>query len=163
MNRPILATMGIVVAVACAGAAPPRHPGEPDPEPPKMVYHHFNVILKGDKRTSQDMRKLLAPLVLAKVQLITPDDEFSRMNGPKWRQYRVYIRTREPYEKVQAVIKAKPGVFRVWAPPPDISPRTVTKLPVPKFSVGIPLDAPHHPDCPVHHKKPKDPVLPGRD
>jgi hypothetical protein len=125
-----------------------------------MVYHHFNVHLSGDKRSPEQLRKLFAPLVLAKVEVLTPDDSFQRRlrrEGVKRRWYRVYIRTRAPYEKVQAVIKAKPGVTRVWPPPPHIFKRTVTKLPVPRISVGLPLDVPHDPDRRGQQKKREKP------
>jgi hypothetical protein len=128
---------------------------EPDPEPPRAVYHLFYVRITGDKRSVEQMRKFLSPLDLAKVQLRTPDDVFRKRAkiGRVERDYRIYIRSRQPYERAEAVIKAKPGVIRVCPPSAHISKCTVKALPIPKMTTGLPLDVPHYPDDPVHHKK----------
>lgn len=117
-----------------SGAAPPPRLCE-DPEPPKAVYHNYRVILNGKKRSPDDLRKLFAPLALALCEEMS-DDEFAERTareGREWREYRVWIRTRDRYEKVQDVIKGKPGVHRVWAPPAHVAKKTVDRLPVPIF------------------------------
>jgi hypothetical protein len=126
-----------VLVVALCAAGPPSERAV-DPEPPKPVYHHFNITITGGQRSEEQIRKLLAPLKVAKVDCYMTEADYRRRTGeaPAWLHYEVFVRSNQPYEKVQAVIKEKPNVRRVWPPPPHVAKRTVDKLPVPKWRVG---------------------------
>jgi hypothetical protein len=150
MGRLLGLALTLLVGTVCCGAPAPA-------KKPKTVYHLCCFIVDGEKLTTEQLRKLLAPLELAKVRDVTPDfvaKQYLRSSGTTWREYDVYIRSSEPYERVLEAIKAKRGVRRAWEPPADCYKRTVEQIPVPKWSVGMPLDVPHFPDCPVHQKKP---------
>src|SRR5207247_7196463 len=102
-------------------------------------------------------RKLFPNLKLAKVLLVTGDKmyAFYSKRGENWRQYEVYVRSRDSYGKVFGVLKQTKSVVGVWRPALPAAMLTVDRLPRPKASSGIPLDQPHNPDSPVHKDKKK--------
>jgi hypothetical protein len=145
----LLLPQAFLLATLCYGApAPPK-------KPPKTVYHYYFLVVAGEKLTPEEMRKLLAPLDVAKSKCITSDRlaEHDAQSGTVSRLYTIYIRTEQPYERVLKDLKTKPRVQKVGEPGAGIK-RTLDKIPVPKVTVGIPLNVPHYPNDPVHQKKP---------
>src|SRR5688500_17457903 len=95
MKRSFGMIPALLGAALSLGAAPPAR--DDDPEPRKVVYRVYVVRITGDKLSVEEMRKMFPALNLAKVQLMTADDEYAGnvKSGQNWRGYLVYVRSRD--------------------------------------------------------------------
>jgi hypothetical protein len=135
MTRSCALTFFAFLVTVCIGAAPPSKKAaeaNTDPEPRKQVYHRFLVIIATPQPSLDQLRKRMAPLELAKVTVPRPESMFRKANRkiPPRVLHEIYVRSIETYEKVEGIIKSKPGVVEVRSWPPPVK-RTVDELPGP--------------------------------
>jgi hypothetical protein len=104
------------------GAAPPG-PRQPLPEP--VVYHRFSAVIKGGRRTQEELRKLFG---LDVVRVDQSNEATYRERPRPWRAFMVWVRSSKPYERVLAHARKGEGVIEVKGI--DRGQKTFKRLPV---------------------------------
>jgi hypothetical protein len=126
----------VLILTVSMGAAPPGNKSRdvsPEHKSRKPVYHRYLVDIAPPQPTPEQLRKLMAPLELAKVSVPLPESKFRKMFGkaPPAIDHGIYVRSTDSYEKVMEIIKSKRGVVRVSSWPAPVK-RTVDELPGPR-------------------------------
>jgi hypothetical protein len=134
MIRACAMTWLALLVAFCMGAAPPnKKAGNATPEARKLVYHRFLVDIVPPQPTPEELRKKLAPLEVARIQVSIPEARYRKVFGkaPPFVKHDIYVRSRDSYEMVERDIKARPGVLNVRSLPNEIR-RTLEELPKPR-------------------------------
>ncbi len=166
MTRVLTTAPALVLAIVCCAADPVPPPVDAVPQPPKIAYHRFGIILGGEKpkHTLETMRKFLAPFDVVQMKVLEtlpPARQQAMGAGVIRRKYSMYIRSDQTYERVMADLMRKPGIRQVCEYPACCG-RTIYTFPQPIIRTAIPGNGKYGRPRKMKKKAP-DSVVPNRD